>query len=298
MADQDSIRNASDGRIAWKLGPGWGSIESVRLRRVSSGPFLREAITAFVISAAGCAPPQPEVPSVVTVTEPNKPAQDARIVVDDGKHLVEDMAAAERKYEEDHDPTDILAFFAPDAIIYAGRSEQPSASDNIMDKRSFEAVYLWASRFDSKMRFSYEDANLTRNGDSAVMQWKTSHDAGGPDQTYSFVQRYELKRRDNRWLVVKYRYWPIRPENGEEYDWEALDQQVDASRAANDQRNLARNLMLAYRFKESADVARRITEQDPNDAWNWDMRAKASAMVGDLADAEESSVRASRVRGH
>src|SRR5262249_44334975 len=112
------------------------------------------------------------------------------------------------------------------------------------------------------------------------------------NQTYAFGERYELAEKSGTWQIVRFRYWPLRPDTGKEFGalyFEELDAKIEEERRRGDERQAAYDLLLAYRFDELTELVRRLTDQTPDDPWAWKMRAVASAMIGDRADAERAS---------
>ena len=106
----------------------------------------------------------------------------------------------------------------------------------------------------------------------------------------SFSQRFELVCRSGAWRIERFRYWPLDPDTGQEFTQFFLDTdaQIERELAEGDLRNAAYHLMLAYRFNECAALSRRLTSDTPDDAWAWGLRAKASALIGDRNDADQS----------
>jgi hypothetical protein len=227
------------------------------------------------------------VPAVtVPVPQQRLAAPEAAVDPQLGDHLVQRVAEAERAYEERGDPHAILALIAPDARIEAARLRRHSRTDWVFTHERLTAIYTWAAQYAAQTRFSYKDVHVTAGATYASFDWVTMSE--GPDQQSWFGQHYELERRGGEWKVVRFRYWPLRPDTGGEFGapyFADLDRQIETALGSGDERNAAYWMMLAYRFDECAKLGRKLTDAMPTDWWAWDMRSRASAMVGDLDDA-------------
>ena len=247
--------------------------------------------TVFLTACAS----SPAVPAVTLPAPPVQPgpppdADDPRL----GKELVERVAEAERAYEEGGNPKPILELIAPDARIEAARLERPGRHDWRFSHARLQAIYTWAAQYASNTKFTYKDVHVTANATYATFTWTTMSESP-PDQQSWFGQRYELERRGGEWRVVYFRYWPLRPDTGKEFGaayFADLDHKIETALSTSDYRDAAYDMMLGYRFDECAKLARGLTESTPDDWWAWDMRSRASAMVGDLDDALAASDKA------
>jgi len=256
------------------------------------------AFMALALSVLACAR-QTSVPAV-TLPAPSQTAAAPLEVVDPAlpKQLVERVAEAERAYEEHAEPRAILTLIADDARIEAARSEHAAPRDWRFTHQRLEAIYTWAAKYAAETTFSYKDVQVVTNTPlHVVFTWTTMSESHGTESW--FGQRYELERRGGDWKVIAFRYWPLRPDTGNEFGtayFADLDRQVAAALKQGDQKQAAYNMMLGYRFDECAKLARDIADTNPDDWWSWDMRSRASAMVGDLEDAIRAGDKAATLK--
>jgi len=257
-------------------------------------------LAAFIALGVFACTRQTSVPSV-TLPAPSQAAGAPLEIVDPAlpKQLVERVAEAERAYEEHAEPRAILSLIAEDARIEAARSERSAPRDWRFTHERLEAIYTWAAKYATETTFSYKDVHVVTNTPlHVVFTWTTMSESHGGSESW-FGQRYELERRGGDWKVIAFRYWPLRPDTGNEFGtayFADLDRQVSAALKAGDQKNAAYNMMLGYRFDECARLAREIADANPDDWWSWDMRSRASAMVGDLEDAVRAGDKAATLK--
>jgi hypothetical protein len=202
-----------------------------------------------------------------------------------------------RAYLEGGEPGDLFALWAPDLSVRAGRGRAPTRHDSHFGRDRLAAIYGWAAAHQPRASLRIERRRFETDGHAAVVDWAIVLGEGA--DAAAFGEHYLFERRDGGWTMLRFEYWPLMPDTLEEVGpsrFAELDAAVDKSREGGDERNVAYYLMAAYRFDECAETSRRLTEETPEEPWVWDMRAKASALVGDRADAEASTSEAERRR--
>jgi hypothetical protein len=182
--------------------------------------------------------------------------------------------------------------------VRAGRASVASKRDNVFGRARLAAIYGWAGKHEGHMSVRTVSPRYDEHGDRATIEWFVVETADAMDPS-AFGERYALEKRAGEWRIVRFEYWPVKPDTFEELGayFEEADAKVDADRASGDERSLAYHLMAAYRFDECAAVTRRLTDATPEEPWCWEMRAKASALVGDREDADRSMVEMKRRKG-
>lgn len=255
-------------------------------------------VAALVLALPACATPAPRAPTVVALSPvtgaaaapPSSPA-------DRDTTPVDRLTAALHAYIEDGKPGDLLAMWAPELSVRAGRARTPTPHDSLFGRDRLAAIYGWAAAHQTRTALHVEQRRFETDGHAAMVDWAIV--LGEGTDASAFGEHYMFEKRGGEWKVVRFEYWPLMPDTLEELGpsrFGELDAKVEESRERGDERNVAYYLMAAYRFDECADVSRRLTDQTPEEPWVWDMRAKASAMVGDRADAEASTAEAERRR--
>lgn len=258
---------------------------------------LRDAV---VLALVGCGtPPSPAAPSTDA-----KPASPPPTAVQGGevtapavakdaepsRALVALLVEAQRAYLERGDTAPFSALLLPDAEVRAGRTKEPDSFDSVFGKEQLDGIYQWAARNEGRYSAAFAMVDIRRSPDAAVVELQLDC-TKNPEDKSSFGQRFELVRRSGAWRIARFRYWPLIPETGEDFGrfFAETDARIEEDLRTGDLRNAAYHMMLAYRFKECAALTRRLTTDQPKDAWAWELRAKASALVGDGKDADESS---------
>jgi hypothetical protein len=253
--------------------------------------------TAF---AAGCAEsvPRTEVPTVVPVTQVARPAE---VTADEAAAVVRTLRTAQVDYLEGRGTRALFAMHAPELEVRAARSKAPGDKDNVFNGDHLRAIYSWAAHHGVPTTAKVGEPTVERGPEWVSVEWtlRLEHPAEIPDAPpVAFGERYVLERRGGEWRIVRFRYWPLRPETMDEFGaayFADLDQQIEQTRASGDRRRVAWLLLAAYRFEECAALSRALAEEEPKEPWVWKMRATASAMVGDGEDAEAAMATAARL---
>lgn len=247
------------------------------------------ASTLLLGCASACAAPiAPAVPIAPAAVTP-------AVVADSPLDLVTN---ARRAYAEDGDPRALFALWATEMSVRAGRARQPSSRDMVFGKSRLAVIYGWAGKHQGRMTTRIHSPRYEARGDTATLEWLVVERADAMSPS-AFGERYVLEKRGADWKMTRFEYWPVTPDTLEEMPayFADADAKVDAARASGDDRALAYHLMGAYRFDECAEVTRRLTDATPDEPWCWEMRAKASALVGDRRDADESMAEMKRRMG-
>jgi hypothetical protein len=253
---------------------------------------------ALSLAVAACAPADRVAP---TVTVAAAPARDAPLQPEEDERaaLVKKMKEAQQAYVERGEVKTFFSMLAPDLEVEAARSSTKSPYDAVFARARLEAIYLWAARHQPKAKVRVADAAVGLRGDTATLSWRTYQTSEGRE-TSAFGERYDLAKRGGEWKIVRFRYWPLLPDSGKEFghDYFAeLDRKIEQEQQTGDDRNAARDLVLAYRFDESAALSRRLTAQTPEEPWVWEIRGLTSALIGDIDDAERSMQAVRRLKG-
>lgn len=251
------------------------------------------AVFLVIASLTACAKP-PAAPVAATETAPAPVA--VAVSPDDRSRVLDELTTQRKANVAGRDPTPLMAMFADDADVCVARSAEKAWTDLHFAKKRLNAIYQWAARNEKEAHtVRLDETKVSGVGDRIVVEWHAVEE--GRTETYDFGERYEFAKRAGAWKIVAFRYWPLMEGTGKEFDFQALDQKVEDARARGDRREEAYYLMGAYRFEECARVARLITEQTPEEPWCWEMRAIASAMMGDEEDADRSMRRAESLHG-
>ena len=247
------------------------------------------ALVVALVPACAAAPP-------ATTTVAIAPAPASSIVEREATPL-DLVQAARRAYAADGDPRLLFALWADDMTVRAGRGRTPSDRDNVFGRARLAVIYGWAGKHEGRMTVRTISPQYAVSGDRATIEWFIVEraDAMAPS---AFGERYVLEKR-GAWKIVRFEYWPVTPDTLAELGeyFADADAKVDAARASGDERALAFQLMAAYRFTECAEVTRRLTDATPEEPWVWEMRAKASALIGDREDADRSMAELKRRKG-
>jgi hypothetical protein len=190
---------------------------------------------------------------------------------------------------------------ADDIHVRSGRARQPSSYDAIYGKSRLVALDGWAADNEVRTTLRIVSPRFESTGRQASVEWMTIMTQSDPEKTSAFGESYRLELRNGAWKIVRFEYWPLVPDTLEEFDsefWATTDEKIEEARKNADERTLAYQLMVGYRFDECNEVSRRLTEAHPDDAWSWGMRATASALVGDQIDAQKASDEKRRLEAH
>jgi hypothetical protein len=241
------------------------------------------------VTILGCATqPSPAAPSPKPSSSALAPAF-VSVDEDTPQAVAAIVIRAQREYLERGDTKALSNLFLPDAEIQAGRTHAPDSLDFVLGKDQLIDIYDWGAKNDGQFdaEFTIVEARRTQNPADLQMRLDTTDSTG---EKSSFGQRFALERRSGVWRIVRFRYWPLDPETGEEFTqfFRDTDALIERNLADGDLRNAAYHMMLAYRFEECATLSRRLTNDGPDDPWAWDIRARASSMIGDRKDADQS----------
>jgi hypothetical protein len=239
-----------------------------------------------MLGCGAAAAPPPAVPAPVSspVPQPECATSSAETA-----RAVGTLFDAQRAYLERGNTKPFSLMLLPDVNIEACRAREPGAFDLVFSKTHLDDIYQWAAENDgpSAAEFTTVETRATSGSIGLELRLDLAKETG---ERASFGQRFELVCRSGAWRVERFRYWPLNPDTGEDFTqfFLATDASIERELSEGDLRNAAYHLMLAYRFNECAALSRRLTSDTPDDAWAWDLRAKASALIGDRSDADQS----------
>jgi hypothetical protein len=224
--------------------------------------------------------PEPRASPVRDCARPGEPPS---------RTAVEMLVEGQRAYLERGDTKPFSALLLTDVEVLAGRSRTPDAFDFPFSKGQLDALYRWAAANEGQFRaeFTTLEVDAAPTWAKVELELRYSKPTG---ERAAFGQRFELACSAGAWRVAHFRYWPLDPVTGREFTafFQETDARIQQDLEASDLRDAAYRMMLAYRFNECAGLARRLTTDDPGDAWSWELRAKASALIGAIDDAEQS----------
>ena len=262
-----------------------------RVRERQSKP-VRRLIPLFCLVA--CQSPATPVPTLVPISAPTVASVPSKSA--SNPRVVDVLTDAVRAYIDQGNPRPLFGLYAQELVVRAGRSRTHSPDDAIFGHTRIEAIYTYATRHEPTVTARMTDVVVEEKGETTAIEW-VLHLAGATPS--AFGERYELVKRTDGFRIVQFAYWPLRPESATELGksyYADLDVRLDRARAAKDDRMVAYLLMSAWRFDECAKLARVLTEKTPAEPWVWTMRAKASALVGDLEDADLAATEAERLK--
>jgi len=270
-----------------------------RVGRYDAGVSGHRLVAALVLALPACASAGgSRAPNVVALSPVTPRAATLPSSPDDhDTTAVDRLTAALRAYIEGGEPGALFELWAPDLSVRAGRARTQTQHDSLFGKNRLAAIYGWAAAHQTRASLRVERQRFESDGHAAMVDWAIV--LGQGTDAAAFGEHYLFEKRGGEWKMVRFEYWPLMPDTLEELGpsrFGELDAKVEESRDRGDERNVAYYLMAAYRFDECAEVSRRLTEETPEEPWVWDMRAKASALVGDRADAELSTAEAERRR--
>ncbi len=253
---------------------------------------VRRLIPFFFLVA--CQSPAMPVATLVPISAP--PVASVPRQPTSKPRVVDVLTDAVRAYIDEGNTRLLFGLYAQDLVVRAGRSRTHSPHDAVFGRARIEAIYTYAVRHEPTLTARMKDVVVEEKGETTVIEW-VLHLAGATPS--AFGERYELVKNPEGLRIVQFAYWPLRPESatelGEAY-YADLDVRLDRARAAKDERMVAYLLMSAWRFDECATLARVLTKKTPEEPWVWTMRAKASALVGDLEDADLATTEAERLK--
>lgn len=245
-------------------------------------PFL---VAGCTHQSPGIAPP-PTVPAPVS-NHPPQPACAASSA--ETARAVDTLIEAQRAYLERGDTKPFSLLLLPDVKVEACRARAPGTFDLVFSKSQLDGIHQWAAQNDGQSAAEFTTVETRATSDSVGLELRLDL-AKETGERASFGQRFELVCRSGAWRIERLRYWPLDPDTGEDFTqfFQATDASIERELSEGDLRNAAYHLMLAYRFNECAALSRRLTSDTPDDAWAWGLRAKASALIGDRSDADQS----------
>ena len=258
----------------------------------------RLLVTASTTLLAACAsaPARTEAPTVV-VAATAPVARPIEVTQEEASSVAQSLRKAQLDYLENRGTTALFAMHAPDLEARAARSKAPGERESVFNGDHLRGIYAWSARHGVPTKATMGETTIERGVDSINVEWSFRLDHPGRQDAApsAFGEHYVLERRAGEWKIVRLRYWPLRPDTMEEFgaDYFAdLDRQIEKIESlgdGSDDRNRAWLLLAAYRFEECAALSRTLTERTPLEPWVWEMRANASAMVGDGEDAEAAT---------
>lgn len=245
-------------------------------------PFL---VAGCTHQSPGAAPP-PALPAQVSTPQPQPECATSSA---ETARAVGTLLDAQRAYLEQGNPKPFSLMLLPDVKIEACRARAPGTFDLVFSKTHLDDIYQWAAQNEgpSAAEFTTVETRATSGSIGLELRLDLAKEAG---QRASFGQRFELVCRSGTWRIEGFRYWPLDPDTREDFTqfFRATDASIERELSEGDLRNAAYHLMLAYRFNECAALSRRLTSDTPDDVWAWELRAKASALIGDRNDADQS----------
>lgn len=241
-------------------------------------------------SIVACAANPPVALPVVQVQAPPAAVTEAASAEDSSREVIQLLTSTQRAYIERSDPKPFADLLSPEAKIIAGRRRASGPYDSRFTKQRLVNIYKWASRNEERLSAQCVTIKAQVTGDAAEVEMRLETEGSGVKAW--FGQTFRLVKFDGVWQIVRFRYYPINPETQEEFAasfFEETDRLAEEDLRTGDYRNATYHLFIGYRFDDSAMLARQLTDADPADPWAWEMRAKASAMIGDEEDAEKAS---------
>jgi len=269
------------------------------LRRASCWQARLAFLAAMSLGfTAGCAARAPVGAPVVEVQAGPVAAAEASSGEDSSREVIQLLISTQRAYIERADPKPFADLLSPEAKITAARLRAPGAYDTRFTKQRLVHIYEWASRNEERLSAKCVTIKAQVTGDAAEVEMRLETEGSGVKAW--FGQTFRLVKFDGAWQIVRFRYYPINPDTQEEFAasfFEEMDRLAAEDLRTGDYRNATYHLFVGYRFDDSAMLARQLTDADPADPWAWEMRAKASAMIGDKEDAEKASQTVRKLKG-
>ncbi len=266
-----------------------GDVETPRCRiPLPSMMGRRIASLVCLLFAPACASPN-VVATLVPVLPPASAPQKGP-----SRTALSQLTEAVRTYLEDGKTSPLFGMYAADLIVRAGRAKAHSPRDIVFGRERLEAIYDYATRHEPGTAPQFTNTVVEERGNRTTIEWIVFLD--GPTAA-AFGERYELVADDKSLSIVRFEYWPLRPDTLKEFGsayFTDVDSRIEEARSKGDDRMVAYLLMAAWRFEECAKLTRELTIATPEEPWVWTMRAKASAIVGDRVDAENAAREATK----
>lgn len=237
-----------------------------------------------------CSSRPPAVPPIVDLKATSAAGPDTAVGEDSSTEVVNLLNSAQRAYLEQGDVKPFANLLSPGAKITASRMRALGPYDSRFTKERLIHIYEWATRNEERFSARFVTIKAQVTGNAADVEIRLETEAKGIKSW--FGQTFRLVKQDGLWQVVAFRYWPINPETRQDFTMDffgEMDRSVEEDLRNRDYRNATYHLFVGYRFDDAAMFGRTLTETDPQDVWAWEMRAKASAMIGDKNDAENAS---------
>jgi hypothetical protein len=244
----------------------------------------------FLVAACTHRFPAPAPPPAVPAQVSNPPPQPACASSSaETARAVGTLIEAQRAYLERGDTKPFSLLMLSDVKVEACRARAPGPFDLVFNKSQLDGINQWAAQNEGQSAAEFTAVETRATSDSVGLELRLDL-AKETGERASFGQRFELACRSETWRIERFRYWPLDPDTGEDFTqfFQATDASIERDLSEGDLRNAAYHLMLAYRFNECAALSRRLTSDTPDDAWAWELRAKASALTGDRDDADQS----------
>ena len=248
----------------------------------------RVASLACLLVASACA--SPKVVATLVPVAPLAPAPAKR----PSQTALSQLTEAVRTYLEDGKTGPLFGMYAADMVVRAGRAKAQSPRDIVFGRERLEAIYDYATHHEPGTAPQFTHTLVEERGSRTTIEWTVFLD--GPIAA-AFGERYELVTDDKGPTIVRFEYWPRRPDTLKEFGsayFTDVDSRIEDARSKGDDRMVAYLLMAAWRFDECAKLTRELTRATPEEPWVWTMRAKASAIIGDRADAENAAREAAK----
>lgn len=241
-------------------------------------------------NVVACSSHPPAVPPIVDLKAAPAAIPEAAPAEDTSSEVVNLLNAAQRAYLEQGDVKPFAKLLSPEAKITASRMRAFGPYDSRFTKERLVHIYEWATRNEERLSARFVTIKAQVIGNAADVEIRLETEA--KDIKSWFGQTFRLVNQDGLWQIVAFRYWPINPETQQDFTMDffgEMDRSVEEDLRNKDYRNATYHLFVGYRFDDAAMFGRTLTETDPEDVWAWEMRAKASAMIGDKNDAEKAS---------
>lgn len=213
--------------------------------------------------------------------------------------LVEWVQSSQKEGITDQNLQAFMRIWAEDAELISARTERPGPYDVVtpIDVLEDAQRVRFAAEPDHSVHLRFRDESVHLEDDRALVRWitvrKTESDRLGRVQE-RIAEWFRLERRDDRWLVVENRYWPLETSFGDEtivYDesyFREQDAKVEAARAAGDRMVLLEAHVEARQLVPALELARALCTEDPATVQAWRHRAWLASSVGDIEESREA----------
>lgn len=256
---------------------------------------LSAVFSLFFVAACSSRPPA--VPPIVDLKGAPAAALESASTEESVTEVVNLLNSAQRSYLEEADVKPFANLLSPEVKITASRMRALGPYDSRFTKERLIHIYEWATRNEDRFSAHFVTIKAQVTGNAADVEIRLETEA--KDVKSWFGQTFRLVKQDGSWQIVAFRYWPINPETQQDFTMDffgGMDQSVEDDLRNGDFRNATYHLFVGYRFDDAAMFGRTLTDADPDDVWAWEMRAKASAMIGDKIDAEKASEMARKLK--